>query len=566
MGKSSKGRVAPRTPVEGRSPLGGVTHLLHGLSRQTLGTEVLAGVTLLAIAVPEQLATAQLAEVPAFLALLAFVAATVAFLVVGSNPVMSIGADSTIAPLFAVALLRLAAPQSPHYLALVAATAVVTGLLVGAVGALRLGWLADFLSVPLVTGFMGGIAVIIIVHQLPHALGVPGGGESVGSRLSALWHQAPQVSGWSLGLAAGTLAVMLVGERLNPRWPSALVAVIGSAVVVGALHLVRHGVAQLGAVSASGPSWRLDSLSGHDWGVVVTTSLTLLVVIVSQSAATARSSAAEAGLADDLDRDFLGVGAANVAAGLVGAFPVDASPARTTVTVLAGGRSKAVGVVVALGVVALVPLVRFAHLIPLPALAGVLAFIALRLVKAERLKAIWRTSRVETALAGVAALGVVVLGVELGLALAVGLAILVRTWRSSRPRMVELGRRHGTTSWEPLDTKGVHRVDHTLVLFFDETLYFANTGLFRRDLYQRLRALPGTRHLVFDVVATPDIDYTGLDTLAEVVADLEQDGVSVAVARANDHVRRQLSRFSNPALGRVGVYASVDEAVNAARR
>jgi SulP family sulfate permease len=562
VGKAdSDHHVVARTPVERRGARDGLAHLLDGLSASTLPTELLAGVTLLAIAVPEQLATAQLAEVPAFLALLAFLAATLVFVVVGSNPVMSIGADSTIAPLFAVTLLRLAAPQSPAYLSLVAATAVLTGVLVAAVGAARLGWLADFLSVPLVTGFMLGISVIITVHQLPHALGLSGGGESVGARLTDLAHQLHATSAWSLGLALGTLALMLVGERVNPRWPTALVAVVGAAALARAFDLTHHGVAELGRVTATLPAWRLGGLTWHDWGVALATSLTLLVVIVSQSAATARASSSEAGLTDDLDRDFLGVGLANVAAGLVGAFPVDASPARTEVTVLAGGRTKAVGLVVAAGVLAVVPLVRFAHLIPLPALAGVLFFIALRLVKPERLRAIWRTSRAESALVVVAALGVVVLGVEIGLALAVGLAIAVRTWRSSRPRMIELGRRHGTTSWESLREPGVARVPHVLVVFFDEALYFANAEVFRRDLYGLLQRHPGTRHVVIDAVATPDVDYTGLVTLSQAVLDLEHDGVSVAVARANAHVTRQFARFASPALHHLGAHASVDEAV-----
>ena len=133
---------------------------------------------------------------------------------------------------------------------------------------------------------------------------------------------------------------MLAGERVNPRWPTALVAVLGASAVAGAAGLAHHGVADLGTVSVGAPAWRLGALSAHEWAVVVTTSLTLLVVIISQTAATARASADEFGVADDLDRDFLGAGVANVASGLLGAFPVDASPARTTVTGLAGGRSK----------------------------------------------------------------------------------------------------------------------------------------------------------------------------------------------------------------------------------
>src|SRR5579872_4778215 len=176
----------PRVKVSERVPARGLGQMLVGLTRANMAGEILAGVTLLAIAIPEQLATSQLAGVPAFTALIAFIAAGAAFLVLGSNPILSVGADSTIAPLFAVALVRLAAPSSSSYLSLLAATAVVTGVLVAAVGALRLGWLADFLSLPIVGGFMAGIGVIIVVHQLPRVFGVASGGESVASRLDSL--------------------------------------------------------------------------------------------------------------------------------------------------------------------------------------------------------------------------------------------------------------------------------------------------------------------------------------------------------------------------------------------
>jgi MFS superfamily sulfate permease-like transporter len=517
---------------------------------------------LLAIAIPEQLATSQLASVPAFTSMVAFIAATAVFLFLGSNPILSIGADSTIAPLFAVALLRLALPNSPQYLSLVATTALVTGLLVALVGVLKLAWLADFLSLPIVAGFMSGIGIIIVVHQLPRVFGVTSGGASVASRLSSLAHQLSHVNAWSMVLALGTLVVMVVGEKINPRLPTALVAVVGATVLASLLSLSRHGVQELGAVVAGVPMWRLHWFSLHEWGVIVTTALTLVVVIISQSAATARAAADEIGVADDLNRDFVGIGMANVVAGLCGAMPVNASPARTTVTRLAGGRTKMVALVAVVGALLFSPLARFAHAIPLAALAGVLLFVAGRLIKISQIRRILRTSRVEFSLAIVTGLGVVVLGVELGLALAVALAILDRTWRSSRPEMVELGRRKGTTSWESLDAKGVERIDHIVVIFFGGALYFANAGIFRRNLHTLMKNAPGTRHLIVDAVAMSDIDYTGLVTLSQVVGDLTSDDVSISVARANEEVRAQLSTFTDRALRHVRLYDSVDAAAN----
>jgi SulP family sulfate permease len=400
------------------------------------------------------------------------------------------------------------------------------------------------------------------VHQLPRVFGVSSGGSSVASRLSSLAHQLGHANAWSIVLALGTLAVMVAGEKINPRLPTALVAVVGATVIVSALSLAHHGVQELGAVTAGAPTWRLHWFSLHQWGIIVTTALTLVVVIISQSAATARAAADEIGVADNLNRDFVGIGMANVLAGFCGAMPVNASPARTTVTRLAGGRTKMVALVAVVGALLFSPLARYAHSIPLAALAGVLLFVAGRLIKLGQLRRILKTSRVEFVLAIVTGLGVVVLGVELGLALAVALAILDRTWRSSRPQMVELGRRKGTTSWESLSAKGVERIDHLVVIFFGGALYFANAGIFRRDLHTLMKNVPGTTHLIVDAVAMSDIDYTGLVALSQVVGDLTTDDVSVSVARPNDQVRAQLSTFSDKALRHVRLFDSVDAAAN----
>jgi MFS superfamily sulfate permease-like transporter len=554
--------INERTPIGNRVVPHGLNQTLLGLTRKNFPSQLLAGVTLLAIAIPEQLATSQLAGVPAFTAMIAFIAASLVFFFVGSNPIMSIGADSTIAPLFAVALLRLAPASSIIYMELVAATAVVAGLFILAIGLLKLGWIADFMSLPIVAGFLGGIGVIIIVHQLPRALGVSSGGEAVISRLNSLAHHLGAVSGWSLAIALGTLALMLVGERVNPKLPWALGGVMVSTLLAATLSLARHGVVELGTVSAGVPTWRLHWLDGHQWAVVVTTAVTLVIVILSQTAATARTSADAIGVADNLSRDFVGVGLANIAAGLVGSFPVDASPARTTVTRLAGGRTKLVGLVAALGALMLSPLAKFAHMIPLAALAGVLFFVAGRLVKFSQFRSIWRTSRIEFALSVVSGLGVVLLGVEQGIAIAVGLAILDQTWQSARPRMVEMGRRKGTTSWEPYDEHAVERVDHILAVLFDKNLFFANADGFRREIHQLMVKYPHTKHVIIDAVAISDIDYTGMVRLAQVVDDLSHDHVSVSFARANDAVQRAIARSNEKATRHIGMFGSVDAAAN----
>jgi MFS superfamily sulfate permease-like transporter len=563
MGSDAK-KVESRTRIGERRTTHGLTQILSGVTRENMPGQVLAGITLLAIAIPEQLATSQLAGVPAFTAMIAFITATLVFVVFGSNPIVSVGADSTIAPLFAVALLRLALPASTQYLELVAATALVTGLLLLAIGLFKLGWFADFLSQPIVVGFLCGIGVIIVVHQLPHVFGIAGGGDSVIQRLEAIVDNFHHVSVWSIVLALGTLAAMTIGEKINPKLPWALGAVLVGTILCVSFSLVNHGVQELGSVIVGLPGWRLRWFSMHEWGVIFTTALTLVIVIMSQTAATARTSADEIGVADNLSRDFIGVGMANIAAGLVGAFPVDASPARTTVTRLAGGRTKLVGIVAAVGALIVAPFASIAHSIPLAALAGVLLFVAGRLVNVGQLRAIWATSRVEFSLAIITVVGVLLLGVEIGLALAVGLAILDQTWRSAHPQMVELGRRKGTTSWENAGDKDVEKVDHVLAIVFTADIYFANAGVFRRDLHELMAKHPKTRHLVIDAAAIANIDFTGLSMLSQVVTDLIKDSTSVSMARVNDDLRYRFSTSPEKVLRQIKVYGSVDEAANAA--
>ena len=557
--------VTNRTPIAQRRDTRGLNQIFAGLTRANFPGQFLAGITLLAIAIPEQLATSQLAGVPAFTAMIAFITASLVFFVIGSNPIVSVGADSTIAPLFAVALLRLAPASSPEYMELVAATAVVAGIIVMGIGLLKLGWLADFLSLPIVAGFMAGIGVIIITHQLPRVLGVPSGGESFISRLQWISHQFGHVSTWSIIIAVGTLVVMVVGEKINAKLPWALAAVLAATILTAVGSLASHGVEQLGTVNAGLPTWRLHWLSGSQWGVVCTTALTLVVVILSQSAATCRTTADDLAIADNISRDFVGIGLANVACGLVGAFPVNASPARTTVTKLAGGRTKLVLLVAGVGALVLSPFAKFAHMIPLAALAGVLLFVGGRLIKVAQFRKILAASRWEFALALISALGVIFIGVEQGLGIAVGLAILDQTWRSARPRMVELGRRTGTTSWEPEEEEeSVERVDHILVLLFGEELFFANSGIFRREMHDVLTKVPETQHVIVDAVAIADIDYTGVIALSQVVADLSEDKISFSFSRANDTVKERLKKSTNAAIKSIALYDSTDAAAVAA--
>src|SRR3984885_2369834 len=215
---------------------------LHGYQRAWLSADVAGGMTLLVIAVPEQLATSRLAGMPPITGFYAFVAGTVLFALLGSNPQMSVGADSTIAPLFAAGVSALALSGSPHYVDLVEILAVMVGLIVMLVSILRLGWIADFLSTPIVRGFLSGVAVIIGIHQLPDFLGLPSTGGSNTHRAAFVFTHLGQVNGWTVAIGLAVLAVMFVTPHIDRRIPGGLIGLIGSAASVGAVGPQGRGV------------------------------------------------------------------------------------------------------------------------------------------------------------------------------------------------------------------------------------------------------------------------------------------------------------------------------------
>ncbi|MFL5863425.1 MAG: SulP family inorganic anion transporter, partial [Solirubrobacteraceae bacterium] len=320
---------------------------LRGYRRSWLAIDVLAGLSLWAIAVPEQLATSRLAGMPPVTGFYAFVVATALFALLGSNPQLSVGADSTIAPLFAVGVARLASTGTPRYQELVAILAVMVGVLVALVWLARLGWIAELLSAPIITGFLAGVAVIIVVHQIPTLLGLHSSRGSTLHRIGATLSHLDQVSLPTLAIGLGVLIVLVVAERVDVRLPGALMGLVGATVLVPALDLSHHGVAVLGSFAHGAPQL---GLSGVTWSTIeklAPLAGVVALVVVSQTAATTRAFAAQEPRPGDVGRDVLAVGAGNAAAGLLGEFPVNASQARTAVVAAARGRTQLAGLVAA---------------------------------------------------------------------------------------------------------------------------------------------------------------------------------------------------------------------------
>jgi SulP family sulfate permease len=363
----------------------------------------------------------------------------------------------------------------------------------------------------------------------------------------------------------GTLLIVFMGERFNPRVPFALIAVVAAIIVTHFGNFAAHGVATLGKVAIVGPHWRLSGFSWSDAGVVATTAATVALVVISQSAATSRSVADEMNVEVNINQDFIALGLANLLSGVAGTIPVNASPARTGVVRVAGGKTSLVSLIAGLGALLVIFIAPALRDMPLAALAGVLFYVAGRLMKVKMLRQIAKVDRYEFALAIITAVAVILIGVQEGLAVAVGLAILDQLRRSARPRTAVLGRRPDSTSWEPLDRDGATLVDAVTVLLFTAPLYFINAQIFRTEVHSATRNYPNATHFVVDAAAITDVDFTGLSALAAVIADLKRDHVEVVFARASDSVVRSLKNAPSKDLNTVRFFGTVEEAVLAKR-
>jgi SulP family sulfate permease len=537
---------------------------LRGYRRSWAMPDLLAGATLLVIVVPEQLATSRLAGMPPITGFYAFIAGTVLFALLGSNPQMSVGADSTIAPLFAVGIGHLAAVGSPNYVDLVGILAVTVGVLVALIGVLRLGWIAEFLSAPIITGFMAGVAIIIVIHQLPDLLGLPAVSGSNLHRFTFVATHLADTNGWTLGIGVAVFTIVIAVRLVDGRLPGALVGLISSTLIVGVFGLEAHGVAVLGALRDTGLRLGLSGLSWSALGSVAPVAGVVALVIVSQSAATTRAFANDGHHDVDVGRDFLGVGVGNIVAGLVGSFPVNASPPRTAAVASVSGRSQAAGLGASLALLLLIPEAGLLKDVPLTTLAAVLIYLATRIFHGRDLMNIARFDVFELGLAVITLLTVALVGVEQGIGVAVGLAILDRTRLTARPQLHVMGRIPGTTSWAPLSgDPEASQVPGVLAVLFATPLWYANAVHFHAQVKSSLARTIGTPQLVvLDTIGMSDLDFTGVQVLREMLDELERNHIAFGIARSGTHLRQGMSRSG--LLARIGedhFFRSVDEAV-----
>jgi SulP family sulfate permease len=546
--------------------IGWVAPTLQGYRWSWLSSDGLAGLTLAAVALPAQIATARLANLPAIDGLYAFIAGSVVYALFGMNSHLSVGADSTIAPVLAAGVGSVAAVGTVAYGSLMALVSLLIGGLLVVVGLLRLGWIAEFLSTPVISGLLAGIAIEIVVRQLPAILGVPGGGTTTLGRVRVVAEHLGRVNVWSVGIAAGALALIVCAQLVDRRIPGALLALVLSIAAVHVFGLAAdHGVAVLGAVRGSLPRLAFPSANWTQASQLVGPVITVVFVCIAQTAATLRTTSAGAPASNRFNRDLMAVGAGSLAAGLIGTVAVDASPPNTAIATASGSRSQLTNVIAAAGVLAVV-LLATGPLAQLPqaTLGATLVFVAVKLVRIDELRAVLRFDRLEFALAAVTLVVVAVVGIEQGVLIAIVLSLADRTRRSARPRDAVLGREPGTDHWIPADIgRKTEQIPGVLVYLVSAPFWYANADYLHLRIQNLVAAASEpVRAFILDADGISDIDFTGLQALQSLTSELEEAGTSFGIARASHLVHHDLKHGALLShLGRDHIYASVDEAV-----
>jgi sulfate permease, SulP family len=539
---------------------------LSGYRLSYLSRDLFAGLTLAAIVIPEQMATARLGGFAPQIGFFAFVAGSIAFAVFGGNRFLSSGADSTITPIFAGGLAALAAAGSPDYVTLAAALALMTGLMLTASGVFRLGWIADLLSIPVTIGFLAGISAHILISQLPAILGLPSPEGPMLQRLATLVEHIGDINGFTLVIGLGVLAIITLSEQIDARIPGALIGLALAAAAVVLLRLESRGVSVLGGISVEMPTLAIPIVSVGRLTSLLSLGLIISVVVMVQTAATTRSFPTDPNEPPDVNRDFIGIGIGSIFAGLIGAFPVNASPPRTAVVCETGGRSQIAGLTaVAIVVLLLAFGTALLHRIPNAALGGVLLFVALRIIRFRQIAAVCRQSLGEFLLILVTAAGIILLPIEQGVGLGIALSLLHGIWSTTRARIQPFERVPGTSIWWPVSPKlPGEQEPGVIVVGFQAPLSFLNAYDFRRDILANLKSSSQKiRLLVLEATGIVEIDFTAAQILTEIIRQCHEDGIDVAIARLeSSRAQDALVRFGIAALLGAGrEFHSVEEAI-----
>ena len=521
-----------------------LTKRLSGYRADAGRRDLVAGLTVAALAVPSGMAYAELAGLSPVNGLYALLLPSVAYALLASSRQVIVGPEGVLAALLAAAILPQAAAGSPD----AAALGALLGLFIGALFLLarvaRLGWIADYLSRPVLIGYIHGVAVVLVIGQLGKLLGL--NVEAI-DPIPQLVEVAREIGDTSLATLATSIVALatLFGLRYTaPRLPAALVVVVAGIGVSALVGLDSHGVAVVGDVPAGLPSISFPSTSFNDAAVLAPAAIGLFLVALADGILTARSFAGSRAESVDASQELLALGAANAAAGLSQGMAVGASGSRTAVNDSMGARSQLAGLFAA-GAVAIILLFLTAPIADLPkaVLGAVIVAAAASLVDVPAWRALAETDHVELATAAVTAVLVVVTGVLEAIAFAVGLSIIDVVRRSARPHDAVLGWAPSLGRYADVSVHRDAKVTPGIVVYrLDDRLFFANADYVKGRVREALRAAPArTQAVVLDAEGLTHVDTTGIHALQEISTSLEADGITFAVARLKAPVQQRLT-------------------------
>lgn len=519
---------------------------LAGLNRSNLGRELLAGISLIAISVPLNIGYAQIAGLPPTAGLYALVVPTAIYVLLVSSRQLVVSPDAAASALVFSSLLALGASEG-DMLVMASAQAILGGLFLLAAGLLRLGFLSNFLSHPILVGFVSGLAAEILLSQVAKMLGVklPSEGEFF-QHLIELITLIPQTHLWSVAVSVPALAILIFGRKYWPAVPWALVVIIVATLASGWFDLPAHGVSVLGAVQAGPPVFAVPNLPLGTWLGLVPSALALAMVAMAEGLLLSRSYAGRRGYQTLPDQDLVAMGVANVAAGFSSSYSVGSSGSRTAAMDEAGSRTQLPGLILAAG--ALLLLVFGTELlagIPAPAIGAIVAVAVWGLLGIRDYRHLWRESRPEFAVAVVCALGVLVVGPIGGILISFVLSLVNLARRAANPPIdILVGPDDPQVSLTAASGPGTETIPGVIILRLSAPLFFANGNLLVEKAKAAVEQAPSPTHtLVLDLEGVTDIDVTGAASLRSLKLWLEEQGVDLAYSRVRADMVGLLDHF-----------------------
>ena len=522
---------------------------LPSYRREWLARDIVAGVVLTTLLVPQGMAYAELAGLPPITGLYTSILCLLGYAAFGPSRILVLGPDSSLGPMIAATILPLIAANgdAKRAVALASLLAIMVAaiMILGAVA--KLGFIADLISKPTMIGYMNGLALTILVGQLPKLFGFKVEGNGLIAEITGFVEGLAKGEAVAAAAAVGIagIALILVLQRWLPKVPAVLIMVVLAIAATSVFSLASHGVSLVGVLPKGFPPLTIPHVRLADLGPLFGGALGIAVVSLADTISTASAFAARTGQEISGNQEMIGIGAANLAAGLFQGFPVSTSGSRTAVAERSGAKTQLTGVVGAALIILMIVLVPglFRNL-PQPALAAVVITASLSLADIPGTARLWRQRRVECLLSIAAFLGVVLLGVLPGIGIAVALSILNVFRRAWWPYDTELGRVDGLEGYHDIRSyPGARQLTGLVIYRFDGPLFFANAKAFRDDIRRLARAERTPRWIVIAAEPVTDVDTTASDMLEELDQALNAEHISLVFAELKDPVRRKIERY-----------------------